>query len=226
MTLVVAFGRGFDARHPMGEALYYAIDVDQQEGFWVSARVEPDTWLGEFMGEDAIEADFNRILPGFDEDILIRKTALPEFDPAKLELTSERVTDAGREIGFHLQSPAAAEYVQLLFSSDAGISAASVNGFQVKVPDALPEDGAEQADVSKERDRTKAGAWWRWRWYGLPEEGADVTLTLESGEPLEIKIIEVDYGTPEGAPPRPENSMPRKYSWSDSLVIFQVVVLD
>jgi len=219
MTLVMMFGRDFDARHPRGEAFYYAIDVDQQEGFWVTARVEPDTWLGEFMGTGAGEANFNRILPGFDEEILIRKTALPPYDAAKLKINRDRVTDAGREISFHLQSPTAAEYVQLLFSSDAGISSASVNGFPVKVPEEWP-------DAAQMRDRTQADAWWRWRWYGLPRQGADVMLTLEPGRPLEIKVIEVDYGTPEGAPPRPEDSMPKIYSWSDSTVIFQVVVLD
>jgi hypothetical protein len=82
----------------------------------------------------------------------------------------------------------------------------------------------------KEMDKTSEEAWWRWRWYGLPEEGADIVLTYESGRSLAIKIVEVDYNSPEeapeGAPQRPENSMRKKYTWSDSTVIFQTLTLD
>ncbi len=230
MTLVVLFDRDFDARHPLGEAFYYAIDVDQQEGFWVTARVEPDTWLGKFMGKDAIEADFNRILPGFDQDILIRKTALPVFESATMEITSDRVTDTGREINFHLHSPAAAEYINLLFSNDAGISDVAVNGFLVEVPAGQAEGDTEAVSAMKEKDKTREDEWWRWRWYGLPEEGADILLTFESDRSLDIRIVEIDYNSlgdmPEGAPQRPENSMRKIYTWSDSTVIFQTLTLD
>ena len=158
----------------------------------------------------------------------IRETALPEFKAATLELNSDRQTEAGRDISFHLQSPAAAEYINLLFSNDAGISAVTVNGLPVKIPDMQAKEDSimEKADSMKMKDKTRAEAWWRWRWYGLPREGADVVLTLEAGRPLTIKIIEVDYELPDAAPQRPANSMRKQYTWSDSTVIFQTLVLD
>ncbi len=115
MTLVVVFGRGFNARHPRGEMLFYAIDVDQQQGFWVSSDARLGSWLDDFLGENASEANITRIMPGYDQDVLIRETALPVFRSAMLEVSSDRLTDAGREISFHLRSPAAAEYINLLF---------------------------------------------------------------------------------------------------------------
>ena len=232
MTLVVVFGRGFDARHPLGEMLFYAIDIDQQQGFWVSPDARPGSWLGAFFGEDASEDNITRIMPGYDQDVLIRETALPVFEPAALEITSDHVTDAGREVGFHLHSPAAAEYINLLFSNDAGISSVTVNGFPVKVPDSQAEgDTAENQDSAmKEKDKTEAEAWWRWRWYGLPEEGADIVLTFEPGQSLELKVVEVDYNfpgeIPGAAPQRPEHSMRAIYTWSDSTVIFQTMTME
>ena len=60
----------------------------------------------------------------------------------------------------------------------------------------------------------------------LPEEGAEIVLTLAPGRPLGVKIVEIDYGMPSGAPARPDSSMPKIYTWSDSTVIFRTLVLD
>lgn len=219
MTLIVLFGRSFDSRHPRGEELFYAIDVDQQKGFWVSSDALPGTWLGEFMGSDASKANMNQIMPGYDQEILTRETALMPFEAAQLKVKSDRVTDGVREVIMHLGSPSVAEYVNLLFPSDAGITAVEVNGFPVQVPGEA--DPAEQ-----EVETTTTQNWWRLRWYGLPKDGADVLIRQNVGHSLPIKIIEVDYGMPPGAPPRPEHSMSRKYTWSDSTVIFQTIESD
>jgi len=228
ITLFVMFGRGFDTRHPRGEELFYAIDVDQQQGFWVSSDTRPGTWIEDFLGDDASEANMNRILPGYDQSVLIRATELPPFKAATLSISGDRLVDGQRELSLHLQSPANAEYINLLFAKDAGISAVKVNGFPVTVPGSEPRDdiAKEKTSAMKEADKDPSQDWWRWRWYGLPEQGADIVFLLEPGRPLPVRIIEMDYGTPVGAPQRPENSMPRSYRWSDRLVIFQTVVLN
>jgi hypothetical protein len=219
MTLFVLFGTSFDSRHPRGEELFYAIDVDQQQGFWVSSDAMPGTWLGKFMGGDASKANMSHIMPGYDKEILTRKDALLPFEAAQLNVNSDRMQGDVREVRMHLRSPLAAEYVNLLLPVDAGITAVEVNGFPVEVPvEASPVDG--------EAESTAAQNWWRLRWYGLPRNGADVLIRQNAGHSLPVKIIEVDYGMPPGAPPRPQHSMSRKYTWSDSTVIFQTIILE
>ena len=219
MTLFVLFGTSFDSRHPRGEELFYAIDVDQQQGFWVSSDAMPGTWLGKFMGGDASKANMSHIMPGYDQEILTRKDALLPFEAAQLNVNSDRMQGDVREVRMHLRSPLAAEYVNLLLPVDAGITAVEVNGFPVEVPvEASPVDG--------EAESTAAQNWWRLRWYGLPRNGADVLIRQNAGHSLPVKIIEVDYGMPPGAPPRPQHSMSRKYTWSDSTVIFQTIILE
>ena len=215
MTLVVMFGRGFDTRHPRAEELFYAIDVDQQQSFWVSSDARPGSWLDDFMGEKAIAANMTRILPSYDQDVLIRETVLPKFQATTLTVKSDRLINGMREMSLHLES-AGSEYINLLFATDAGISVATINGFPIEVPDAEigGDNGLEMTD------------WWRWRLYGIQEDGADIVVKLESGKPVPVRIVEVDYEIPEGRPRRPDDSMPKPYTWSDSTVIFQTVILE
>jgi len=227
MTAVVMFGRDFDTRHQRGEELFYAIDGDQQQGFWVTPDARPGSWLSDFMGSEAQKANVSRILPGYDRAVDIRETDVPAFQAATLEVTSDRLLDGQREVGLHLQSPTQAQYINLLFSREVLISAASVNGFPLALPTDQQEDSmtVEKAAALKASNKESRPAWWRWRWYGLPAEGADIVLRMEPGKSLPVRIVEVDWGTPAGAPRRPEESMPPPYRWSDSTVIFQTMVL-
>ncbi len=228
MITVVMFVRDFDSRHPLGEELFYAIDVDQQEGFWISSDAKPGNWLGEFMGEAAVEDNFLRIMPGYDQQALIRETPLSTFDAAALVVTGDRLVDGKRELSLYLLSPASADYINLLFSNNAGISKVSVNGFAVPTPEAMAMDTqqSDKASAMKEKDKAKAADWWRWRWYGLPDEGAEIVITLDAGQALAVKIVEIDFEMPADAPQRPVGSMPKPYTWSDSTVIFQSLELD
>lgn len=219
MTLVMLFGRSFDSRHPRGEELFYAIDADQQKGYWVSSDVKPDTWLSKFLGDDATKANMNHILPGYDQEILTRNTPLGPFEAARLKLDSDRVTGDVRELRVHLDSPSAAEYVNLLLPLDAGITAVEVNGFPLEVR-------RQASPAGEDAESTAEPSWWRLRWYGFPLSGADVLIKQNAGHSLPIRIVEVDYGMPAGAPPRPEHSMSKKYTWSDSTVIFQSIILE
>ena len=58
------------------------------------------------------------------------------------------------------------------------------------------------------------------------EQGADIVITLAAGQPVPVKIVEVEFTMPRNTPARPENSMSRKYTWSDSTVIFQTLTLE
>jgi len=219
MTAAVVFGRDFDARHPRPEELFYAIDVDQQKAFWASPDARPGSWLGEFLGERARTDNTARILPGYDQPIQVMDDELPAYTVSTLSVVSDRANAGVREIHLHLQAAGAGAYINLLFANDAGIATAAVNGFAVDVP-AYEQSGAAASEPSS------AQAWWRWRWYGLPAQGADIVLTLPAGRPLQVRVVEVDYRLPDGAPARPENSMRKPYSWSDSTVIFQTVTLE
>jgi hypothetical protein len=150
-------------------------------------------------------------MPGYEQEVMILESPLPEYKPARLTIEHDRLIDGERTIGMHLRSPENAQYINVLIEDGSGVISAEVNGFSVPLPES-------EEVVSRD--------WWRWRWYGLPQEGAEIVLTLSAGQTHAVRIVEVDYGTPKGSPARPENSMPKPYTWSDSTVIFQTVVLE
>ena len=168
------------------------------------------------MGEQSTVANMTRILPGYEQETLIKESALPDYQAASLEVTGDRLVDGMREISLHLKSEAAAEYINLQFAPDAVIAAASVNGFPVDIRDISKMGDADSDEL----------LWWRWRLYGLPQQGAKIVVTLETTEPLRLRIVEVNYGMPPDAPSRPADSMPRPYTWSDSVVAFQTISLE
>jgi hypothetical protein len=228
MIWFVMFERDFDARYPQEQSLFYAFDMDKNESYWVSPDVEPGSWLEQHLGRNADDSNMTRILPGYEQDILIRENGEASVEAATLDIRSERLVEGQREITLQLKSPSGAEYINLLFQGDVPISSASVNGFELKVPQSIAGDKAvqKQPEANKNKDKTSGSEWWRWRWYGLPDQGAEIVLKLEPGKALKVKIVEVDYGMPESAPVRPVGSMARKYTWSDSKVIYQTRVLD
>ncbi|HEY5775551.1 MAG TPA: hypothetical protein VIS57_05640, partial [Xanthomonadales bacterium] len=201
------------------EELFYAIDVDQQQGFWVSPDARVGTWIGKFMGDSAGAANMSRIMPGYDREVRIKDSALPQFKAATLKIEGDQTNEGMREIRMHLQSAGRGEYINLLFAADAGILTATVNGFPLNVPETA-ENGHGGLQLPSSEN------WWRWHWYGLPEEGAEIVLTLPAGRPVPVRIVEVDYRLPGGAPMRPENSIRKPYTWSDGTVIFQTVMLE
>jgi hypothetical protein len=219
MTTYVVISRDFDSRHQRGDVLYYAIDVDQQKGYWVTSDLEADAWFGDFMGADASKGNISQFLPVYDQEILMRETGMPDIEEASLVVTSEKFINGQREISLQLQSPSNAEYINLYIPADRRIFAASVNGFDVVPP-------AVKADAVKRQDSSPSQNWWRWRWYGLPASGAEIVLTIEAEKSLPISVLEVNWGMPDGAPTRPKNSMPRPYTLSDSRVIFQTVEIE
>ena len=229
MTITVLLGRGFDSRHPRGEDIMFAIDVDGKRGYWASTDARPGSWLGDFFGSDAHKGNLQSIIPGYQQEVTIRETPVGEYLKAGLTINQDRILDNGqREIHLRLRSPQGAEYINLLFPKDVEIHSASVNGFAVKVPDdnKSTPGSVEKADALKELDKGGSQQWWRWRWLGLPVEGADLVLVTEAHKALPVRIVEIAYQLPEDAPTRPADSMRKPYTWSDSTVIYQTVVLD
>jgi hypothetical protein len=227
LSLFVLFGRGFDDRHPREQELFLAVDVDNEAQYWVSADAIPGSWAGNFIGEQGESFNMDEILPGYRQAAMRRQQSFQPIEAAGVSITSKDVINGQTVLKLQLHSPANAEYINLLFPRDAGIIEASANGFPVKVPDftASVSGSARGADADKSSDRSGGNDWWRWRWYGLPEDGAEITLHLDHDASIKLRIIEVDYGKPPGAPIRPANVMARKYTWSDSTVIYQTLKL-
>ena len=227
-TLFVALGRDFDDRHPREQGLFLAVDIDHGQSYWVSPDAKPGTWAGDFLGEDASEFNMHEILPGFEQKAMRRQHPGVLTEPASVSVTRDYGDNGDIELAIRLRSPSNAEYINILFPPDMNIVEAHANGIPVPVPPSrqISTGVAEKPGADKNADNRGGQDWWRWRWYGLPEDGAEIVLRLADDKPVEVKIVEIKYGMPAGVPKRPVDVMARKYTWSDSKVIFQTLRFD
>ena len=77
----------------------------------------------------------------------------------------------------------------------------------------LPRQGlAQGADLS-----------WHWRYYGIPQEGLDIELGVDSLEPVAMRLLATTWRWPQELlatmPIKPATIMPRPHSLSDSTIV-------
>lgn len=200
--------RQYDERHPLGEELFFAVDGETGNSFWVSDDARPGTWIDDFLGDQTVEFDYHNLIPGYFDSADSTPAGSVSVKPARLEVIDDQRGDQ-RDITLQFDSPVGADYINLMLPATAGISALAINGHELVVPTEFSELG-----------------WWRIRWYGLPEEGAVIELLMDPASELTVKVVEVKHEMPEGAPKRPDHSMPRPYTWTDSTVIYQTLTIE
>jgi hypothetical protein len=203
ILLPVLLLRSPDSRHPQSHELFLAVDAEQQRSYWASTDPRPLGWVHEVLGESPDEAVLEDIIPQAKGVLWSQEANIAPPGAGELRLVDDQVEGDQRLISLQLNSPIKAEYISLLFAPGVEYISASANGLPVKAPGLL------------------ADKWWRWRWFGLPEGGGKIDLTLPADQPFSVQMIEVSYQMPETEPPRPPDSMRKKDSFSDSTVIYQ-----
>ncbi len=205
LLVTAALTSPFDESHQKPNEVFYTLDADTGEAYWASTDDAPDPFTGELLGTEPEAVTFGEILPGTTA-VMWKAPAPPAaVAPPEVDMLADETVDGQRTLRFRLRSPRRAEYVNLFFDEAAGIVSARLNGKPVKVT---------------ETDRE---GWWRWRYYALPPEGVDLELSVETADPVTLKVAEVAYRWPaalaDEIPPRPAHMMRMPYSYSDSTVV-------
>ncbi|MCL4218321.1 MAG: M20/M25/M40 family metallo-hydrolase, partial [Candidatus Hydrogenedentes bacterium] len=170
---------------PKLNSLSYGINYDTREAFWLSPDPEPDEWTSQFFSADAPREEYSEF--SFDSSEKVMKAPAPsaaEYPGPRLVVTRDFTFGTTREVTFHVDSPAKAAHLALRIVSDTEVLWASVFG--------KPLAAAKKN--------------WRLDFQLFPREGADVTLRIPAGTPVEINVRETFFGLPTQAPgfqPRP-----------------------
>ncbi len=211
LLTVVAFTSPFDERHRKPNEVFYALNADTGETYWASTDLEPDAFTRQLLGDDPEAGSLGAILPAAEATMWKAPAPAAAVAAPEVEMLASELTGKERTLRFHLRSPRRAEYVNLFFGEEAGIVSARLNGEPVKVTE------------------TDHEGWWRWRYYALPPEGVTIEMTVDSAEPVPLKVAEVAYRWPPalaaGLPARPPHMMRRPYSYSDSTVVTRTFLL-
>ncbi|PPS40963.1 M28 family peptidase [Chroococcidiopsis sp. TS-821] len=196
---------GFDANHPRPNRIAYELNADTGKATWVSADAKLDSWTAQFFSTPAHRSE-HESFPGrrsqaFTSSALPVALAAPE-----VRIMSDTVNGNIRNLRLRMFSPRQAINARMQIVTRAEITSATVNGEVMDLSFLPPQ----------QRDRLT------FSYYNLPQEGIDITLTIQSPQPIQLTVQDLSYGLPDipgkTISPRPLDMMPAPPDLDPTLV--------
>ncbi|ATB34310.1 M20/M25/M40 family metallo-hydrolase [Melittangium boletus] len=204
--------RVFDPTQPSMNSLVYLLDTDQKKAFWVSADPFLDEWTGPILGADVRRESLEHYFPYVDWKVFVAETAVRDHPAPELEVLSDTREGSRRKLTLRLRPRLEASMLELR------VSPAKLLGVEVAGKFHGPDELRSE--------------WGRliFQFWTPATTGNDMTLILEQGLPLELRLSEVRYGSEATEPllprPRPADKSPYPFGWfSDSVRVTHTVRL-
>ena len=200
---------GSDRSHPKAVNVFYALDADTGAAVWGSADRRPNEWTEQFVGAGGEKDALTNLFP-LNKRPLLKGTApsLPLPAP-QVVLLEEQTSDGTRTLRLRITSPRGGAVLYVYVEGEGGVVTASVNGEAVKLNDA--------------GGRARGESPWGMTYYGLPEEGAELTLAVNSTWPVKLRVDDRTYGLPRIAEKpfsaRPDDMIPSPSPSSDMTIV-------
>jgi hypothetical protein len=174
---------GFDEEHPKPNIVSYELDASTKEAVWKSPGEDPDEWTSQFFPGNTEPASYATfLLPGFLDLDGIEGPAPPvELPPPTLEPLEDTVEGGTRTLRLRVASSRGAPNAAVSVQAQGEIVAASVDGKEI-----------ERGGVPKNRRDRLA-----FSYAGVPEDGFELSLTVDSSEPVEVTVEDISEGLPE-----------------------------
>lgn len=204
---------GVSVDYPKSNHLVYTLNADTGKAFWGSANRKLDEWTTQFFpagGEIANVADhFPR---GRGTFLKGDAAPLPLPAPNVVALDDSRQGEL-RTLRLRVTSPRHAPAVTIYWKRELELELQAVNGKRI----ANDQVGSVRNEAPYRR----------LSYFGLPEEGIELSLELKSSAPVELKIEDCSYGLPEipGQPHRgrPDHIIASAAQYSDCTVVIRSV---
>ncbi len=195
---------GSDRNHALQNTVFYGFDADASKAVWATADGTTDSWTQQFFN-GANSAPLSEYFPFNSWSFLQAQAPVTQLDAPQVEVVNDETNNNQRTLLLRVKSPRQAQIVTLAVDADAQVTSSSVNGKEIK-------------------GRYGNGIPWALRYYGLPQEGIEVTLvSSKPGTPINFRVVDQSYGLPSGGQisvqPRPENMMPAMLPFTDSTFV-------
>ncbi len=195
---------GFDRNHAQANTIFYGFDADASRAVWASADERTDSWTQQFFNSPN-SAPLAEYFPFNSRSFLQSPAPVTELSAPHVEVVNDETSNNVRTLRFRVKSSRQAEVVTLAVDADALVTASSVNGKEIKGP-------------------YGPGTPWALRYFGLPQEGIEVTLvSSKPGTPINVRVVDQSYGLPTGpqisVQPRPDYMMPSIRPFTDSTFV-------
>lgn len=174
---------GFDAEHPKPNIVSYELDADAKEAVWKSPGEDPDEWTSQFFAGNTEPASYaSFLLPGWlDLDGIKGPAPAVELPPPTVERLHDTFEGGTHNLRLRIASSRGAPNAAVSVQAPGDIVAASVDGKEI-----------ERSGVPKNRRDRLA-----FSYAGVPDRGFELSLTVDSAEPVEVTVEDISEGLPE-----------------------------
>jgi hypothetical protein len=199
LLVTASLTSGFNVDQPMQNGVWYTLDAETNEAAWTSFGEQPDDpWTAQFFPGATEPVDPQSLYPMFSSNPLppaaFKGPAESVSLPApQMQILSDEMSGEVRILKLRLTSPRQARGM-LVKVSGAPVASAAVNGY-----------------------RQSHAAWpaqtdWYLRFYGMTDQGIDLTLEVHGTNPISLSLTDQSDGLPEliglNVSPRTPDMMP------------------
>ncbi|MGK7876947.1 MAG: M20/M25/M40 family metallo-hydrolase [Xenococcaceae cyanobacterium] len=202
---------GFDANHPKPNSIFYGLNADTGQAIWASTDEKPDEWTSQFLSAAPEKGTLAEYLPMAHRQFLKSQAPLAPLAAPKLEPIGDEVSDGVRTLHLRITSPRQGRIMRIYVDSNTEVLAAAVNGKRIGKNDTPTH--------------IEPGERWGLNYFALPKEGIELTLAVNSSQPLEIRAVTQSDGLAEipgiSFRTRPNDMMPNPFGFgvSDSTLV-------
>jgi hypothetical protein len=197
-VLLIGWGTAtasFDGAHPRPNHIAYVLDADADAAQWVSFDRHLDHWTGQFFPDGTVRTGYETVNWGTFQAFMAPAPTVDLLAPA---VTIERDTVAAglRTVDLRVASPRGAPEMRVRVEAPGAIRSATLDGRPL---DLSAYDWAREGML-------------RLNYVNIPAEGARLTLTVATSEPITLTVEDSTLDLPATPafipPPRPRDTMP------------------
>ncbi len=192
---IATFNSGFSAAHPRPNTMSYLLDANRGQASWVSSDRHLDPWKAQIMGtnvrQQQVEFGLSPASPGFSATAPLMN--LPTLEVQRLET---QMSGSKSTLRLRLKSPRQAAIAYIDLTTQGMIQRAEIDRKPLDLTPLTP----------KQRQALK------FIFFGLPQEGIELTLELTNSQFIQMKLEDYTWGLPaisgNAIAPRPADLMP------------------
>jgi hypothetical protein len=204
---------GVSVDHPKMNHLFYALNADTGKAIWGSVDQGPDEWTSQYFSSGAERAGLADYLSVGQGPLLKADAPALTLAPPSVVMLEDKSEGGLRRLRLRVTSPRRASGLSIFWKQELELKALAVNGKRT-----------EEENIDATRD---PGGYRRFSYYGLPEEGIELSLEVRSSNPIGLKIEEWSYGLPEIPgrlyPGRPDHIIASPMPYGDCTVVTKSV---
>jgi hypothetical protein len=197
------------ADHPKMDHIFYALNADTGKAIWGSADRKPDEWTGRFFSSGSQRVSLADYFSWGRGDLLKKDAPALSLAPPSVVALDDRRADGIRTLRLRITSPRRSTALSVYWKRELELRSLAVDGKRV-------------AEKSVETGRNPI-IYRKLSYYGLPEEGVELSLEVRTPGPIDLKIEDWSYELPEipGGPhvDRPAYTIAAPILYSDCTIV-------